>query len=609
MMRALQPAGVWETSDIARAKVLGHPREGATFAQIAIKGSAIGATASDDATLSALTLKGTVGSEVIDLDPTFDGDTHTYTAAAVNRTAAVTLTATKTSSNATVAITDDDDDTTPGEADFDLDVGANTLELVVTAEDGVTTKTYTITVTRAAPPPAPTDCPSDYTWCATMRVGYSPTEISPFLVEGFGYSAGENFGDLSSTTFTHGVFNYEISLISVLRNTNTDSDTVTSEELSFYIDPELPDDTVLQVGSRTFTVNADSRLLSNPKENNWDILNDHPPTLTWTAGQHVTVSLEISPPSTDATLSALALTDDADAAITLIPEFASGTTEYRAWVANDVTPVTLTATKNDSDAAAAITDDDDTTTPDEADFALDEGANTLEVVVTAEDGTIETYTVTVAREAAAPTADPNAVWTANLTVGVAGPAVAGYAPASGSIAAYGAIAPSDFEVDSNTMAVTSLSYDATTLTFTVSATDADATLGGQDWALVLGTETFDSFRIPGTATEFSFSDHGLSWAYGEVVLVQLREPPPEVTIEADTASAIYREDASAFTLTRTGATTDTLAVTVELTQIGGLFISDENLSKPVTFAAGSATAVLSLDHQQHRPARRSGAAH
>ena len=145
--------------------------------QVAIKGSAIGATASDDATLSALTLKGTVGGEVIDLDPTFDGDTHTYTAAAVNRIAAVTLTATKTSSNATVAITDDDDDTTPGEADFDLDVGANTLELVVTAEDGVTTKTYTITVTRAAPPPAPTDCPSDYTWCATMRVGYSPTAL------------------------------------------------------------------------------------------------------------------------------------------------------------------------------------------------------------------------------------------------------------------------------------------------------------------------------------------------------------------------------------------------------------------------------------------------
>ena len=418
-------------------------------------------------------------------------------------------------------------------------------------------------------------------------------------MEGFGYSAGKNLGDLSSTTFTHGVFNYEISLISVLRNTNTDSDTVTSEELIFYIDPELPDDTVLQVGSRTFTVNADSRLLSNPKENNWDILNDHPPTLTWTAGQHVTVSLEISPPSTDATLSALALTDDADAAITLIPEFASGTTEYRAWVANDVTPVTLTATKNDSDAAAAITDDDDTTTPDEADFALDEGANTLEVVVTAEDGTIETYTVTVtvAREAAAPTADPNAVWTANLTVGVAGPAVAGYAPASGSIAAYGAIAPSDFEVDSNTMAVTSLSYDATTLTFTVSATDADATLGGQDWALVLGTQTFD-IPDPGTSTEFSFSDHGLSWAHGDVVPVQLREAPPEVTIEADATSAVYREDASAFTLTRTGATTDTLAVTVELTQTGGRFISDENLSKTVTFLVGSATAALSVDHQQ-----------
>ena len=594
----------WSLGDVRYGKGQGTwaPQGGSNIAQVAIKGSAIGATASDDATLSALTLKGTVGSEVIDLDPTFDGDTHTYTAAAVNRIAAVTLTATKTSSNATVAITDDDD-TTPGEADFDLDVGANTLELVVTAEDGVTTKTYTITVTRAAPPPAPTDCPSDYTWCATMRVGYSPTEISPFLVEGFGYSAGKNFGDLSSTTFTHGVFNYEISLISVLRNTNTDSDTVTSEELIFYIDPELPDDTVLQVGSRTFTVNADSRLLSNPKENNWDILNDHPPTLTWTAGQHVTVSLEISPPSTDATLSALALTDDADAAITLIPEFASGTTEYRAWVANDVTPVTLTATKNDSDAAAAaITDDDDTTTPGEADFALEEGANTLEVVVTAEDEVAtETYTVTVVREAAAPTANPDAVWTANLTVGVveiSGITLSGYTPATLNRTGFGAVAPLSFDVDSKAMKVVGLSYDSTSLSFTVTATDADATLSGRDWVLLLGTQTFD-IPDPGTSTEFAFSDHGLSWAHGDVVPVELSEAPPEVTIAADATSAVYREDASAFTLTRTGATTDTLAVTVELTQTGGRFISHANRSKTVTFAVGSATAALSVDHQEH----------
>jgi hypothetical protein len=88
----------------------------------------------------------------------------------------------------------------------------------------------------------------------------------------------------------------------------------------------------------------------------------------------------------DATLSGLAVTADAADAITLTPTFASGTTEYRAWVANDVTPVTLTATKNDSNATVAITGDDDAATPGEAEFDLDEGANTLEVVVTAEDG-------------------------------------------------------------------------------------------------------------------------------------------------------------------------------------------------------------------------------
>ena len=40
----------------------------------------------------------------------------------------------------------------------------------------------------------------------------------------------------------------------------------------------------------------------------------------------------------DATLSGLAVTDDADDAITLTPTFASGTTEYRAWVTNGQSP-------------------------------------------------------------------------------------------------------------------------------------------------------------------------------------------------------------------------------------------------------------------------------
>ena len=307
----------------------------------------------------------------------------------------------------------------------------------------------------------------------------------------------------------------------------------------------------------------------------------------------------IVPASDDATLSGLAVTADAADAITLTPTFASGTTEYRAWVANDVTPVTLTATKNDSNATVAITGDDDAATPGEAEFDLDEGANTLEVVVTAEDGVAtETYTVTVVREAAAPMANPDAVWTANLTVGVVevgGITISGYTPGTLSRPGFGAVAPLSFDVDSKEINVVGLSYDSTSLNFSVSATDPDATLGGQDWALLVGTESF-IFSDPVTTTTFEFTDHGLDWTHGDVVLVGLSNPPPEVTIAADAGSAIYLEDASAFTLTRTGATTDVLTVTVDFTQ-DGLFVADGDLSKTVTFAVGSATAALSVEHQ------------
>ena len=83
--------------------------------------------------------------------------------------------------------------------------------------------------------------------------------------------------------------------------------------------------------------------------------------------------------------------------ISLSPAFDEETFTYTAGVPNEIDDVTLTATKNDSNATVAITDDDDATTPNTADFDLDVGANTFTVTVTAEDGTTQTYTITVTR--------------------------------------------------------------------------------------------------------------------------------------------------------------------------------------------------------------------
>ena len=105
----------------------------------------------------------------------------------------------------------------------------------------------------------------------------------------------------------------------------------------------------------------------------------------------ITILDDETPLSTDATLSALALSG-----VTLAPTFASATEDYTATVVNAVMQTTVTATPTHSGATVAFKDGDDTalTNP----VTLAEGANVIKAVVTAEDTTtMKTYMVTVTR--------------------------------------------------------------------------------------------------------------------------------------------------------------------------------------------------------------------
>ena len=77
--------------------------------------------------------------------------------------------------------------------------------------------------------------------------------------------------------------------------------------------------------------------------------------------------------------------------------FRQGTTTYNVTVPNDVESVEVYATKADSKATVAGT----------GTKTLQEGANTLTVTVTAEDGTKKTYTINVTREAVTENEDEN----------------------------------------------------------------------------------------------------------------------------------------------------------------------------------------------------------
>jgi sugar lactone lactonase YvrE len=102
---------------------------------------------STNADLSGLTLSSGT------LSPSFASATTSYTASVANATASITITATSAQANATLAVRANAGayaaviSGSPSSA-MSLNVGSNTIDVRVTAQDGVTQKIYTIAVTR-----------------------------------------------------------------------------------------------------------------------------------------------------------------------------------------------------------------------------------------------------------------------------------------------------------------------------------------------------------------------------------------------------------------------------------------------------------------------------
>ena len=332
---------------------------------------------STDATLSALTVNdGTID---LMLTPSFAPGTSGYAADVGAAIDTVTLTATVNHSGASVTRVllkgNDivDTDFSDGITVPSLVEGANAISVIVTAEDG-TQKTYTITVTRAVPPS------TDATLSAlTVNDGASDLTLRPsFAPDTLGYAADVDAA-IDTVTLTATVNHSGASVTSVLLMGNSITDTDFSDGITV---PSLVEDANVIAVSVTAEDGSQK---------------------TYT----ITVTRAV-PSSTDATLSALTV-NDGTSDLMLTPSFAPGTSGYAADVGAAIDTVTLTATVNHSGASvtSVLLMGNDIVDTDFSDgitvSSLDEGANAISVIVTAEDGTQKTYTITVTRAPSTPT--------------------------------------------------------------------------------------------------------------------------------------------------------------------------------------------------------------
>ena len=295
---------------------------------------------SSSANLSGLTLNGGT------LSPGFAAGTTSYTAIVANSVTSVTVTPTVTDTTTTIKVNGTTVASGSASGSINLTVGPNVITILVTASDN-STNTYTITVTRTA--------------------GSSSANLSGLTLSG---------GTLSPS-FAAGTTSYTVAVansVSSVTVTPTVTDTTTTIKVN---------GTTVASGSASGSINLTVgpnviTILVTASDNS---TNTYTITVTRTAG------------SSSANLSGLTLSGG-----TLNPSFAADTTSYTVAVSNTVNSITVTPTVTDP-TTVTIKVNGMTVASGSASGAINltVGLNLITVVVTASDGSTQTYTIAVTR--------------------------------------------------------------------------------------------------------------------------------------------------------------------------------------------------------------------
>jgi hypothetical protein len=307
-------------------------------------------TLSNNAALSNLVLNSAV------LSPVFANGTTTYTASVPNATASLTVTPTRSQANATIRVNGTTVASGAASGSIALGVGSNLINIVVTAQDTVTTQTYTITVTRAATLPTVTTPTSAAVSSSSATLGGNVTADG-------GVAIAER-GVVFSPTATNS--NPALGGLGVTKSIGSGTTGVF---------------TISSSGLTPATAYTYKAYATNSVGTGYS-----------TSGTFTTLS-------NNAALSNLVLTT-----ATLSPTFASGTTTYTASVPNATASLTVTPTRAQANATIRVNGTTVASGSASGSIALSPGSNLINIVVTAQDAvTTQTYAVTVTRAATFPT--------------------------------------------------------------------------------------------------------------------------------------------------------------------------------------------------------------
>ncbi|TBL73953.1 cadherin-like beta sandwich domain-containing protein [Paenibacillus thalictri] len=312
--------------------------------------------ASAVATLNGLTVSPGALSEP------FASGTTLYTVSVANSVAAFSLAPTVTDSTATLKVNGATAVSGSVYGPIPLSVGPNTITVTVTAQDNTTKKDYILTVTRAPSIVATLDG-------LTVSPG-SPNE--PFAS--------------GTTLYTVSVAN-TVAAISV---TPTVTDNTATLKVNGYpaVSGSVYGPVPLDVGPNTITVTVTAQ----------DGVTSTPYAITVTRAG-----------SSDATLSSLAISQG-----TLNEPFTSGTTAYSANVDSFVTSISVTPVAADNNASLTVNGVPAASGSTFGPIALQFGANTVSLVITAQDGTQRSYRIDIWRNMPASSSSGPAVNAADL---------------------------------------------------------------------------------------------------------------------------------------------------------------------------------------------------